>query len=146
MRSSQKEGYDLRAPADIKSATSLGSIDLVPGQGEKIHPQPPDIEWYLPGSLDGVSMKRYTLRSGQFCDLWHGLYGAHVVIGQHYRDECSLVADRLTHGLGVYEAALIYWQIRDISASPLQRLTGVEYGRMFHRASDEMIFPAPALL
>lgn len=97
---SQDVGGELYSLADVQGADSLGRVDFVPADGQKIHSQPPGREGELQISLDGVGMQQGGAAPGseQPGNAGQIRHRPGFVVYQHQGDQHRILPQSRLHG------------------------------------------------
>lgn len=97
---SQDVGGELYSLADVQGADSLGRVDFVPADGQKIHSQLPGREGELQISLDGVGMQQGGAAPGseQPGNAGQIRHRPGFVVYQHQGDQHRILPQSRLHG------------------------------------------------
>src|SRR5215470_17459128 len=72
-------------------------------------------------------------------NLCYRLNSAHLVVGIHDRDECSLIGKCSTDIIGIDAAIAINGYIGSFEAKTLQVLAGVQHSMVFYRRGNQVV-------
>jgi hypothetical protein len=131
------------AAANVEGADSLGTVDLVAGDGHEVDVVGDDVDGDLADGLNGVAMEEDTLLMAELADGLDGLDDADFVVGVHDGDEDGLVGafgdDGALEVFHVNEAVGLDGEVGDAEAGLLETLTGVEGGLVLGDLGDDVV-------
>ena len=108
------EGGNANAFADEEGADALGTVELVPGKGEKIDIEIADVERDVADRLNGIRMKQDFPLPTESTDFVDWLKAANLVIGMHDGDEDCLIGDSGSDIVGIDSSMRIDWYVRHL--------------------------------
>ncbi len=112
---------DVRAVPDIERSDALRPLELVRPERDEVCPERLDIDVDVRCRLDRVDVEDEALaRSHPGGDLGDRLDRAHLVVGEHDRDEDRLVVERRLELVGVHPAVAVDRQLDDLEAELLE--------------------------
>ena len=126
------------APADVQRADALGAVELMAGQGEHINVHLFHVDGHVTHRLDGVGVEGDLLLPTQGADLFDGLHGADLVVGEHDGDQAGVLSDGVGHVLDGDDPVGVDVQEGDVKAFLLQLCQGVEDGVVLELGGDDM--------
>ena len=141
--STEKDRLERRALSHEKGPDPLRCIELVPGDGEEIHPEGIDGDRDLTHRLGRIRMEAHSVVSRQGGKLGDGLDGADLVVGVHDGHQHGVLADRPGDVPRGDPPVPVDGQYRQLPASLGQVGHGPRDGRVLDGAGDEV--PAPPL-
>ncbi len=130
LATAELDGMEGRSVADIEDPDSLGRVDLVAGDGEKVHGQILDVEGDLPDGLDGVGMHENAPLPGHCADRGDGRQRSGLVVAMHDGDEKGPVRHGFCHLVRVDETLPVHGNVRHPKAPALEKAAGVQDGGM----------------
>src|SRR5262249_28658808 len=118
---------------------TLGGIELMTSNGEKIDPQLIDERRDFADGLRRVRMHQYAVRSGDTADLGYGLERTYLIVGVHNTDQEGLRRDGFADSIRVDHPRPIHRQIRHPQALLFQETTGIDRRRVLNRRGNNMV-------
>ena len=80
---------------DIQRTNSLGTVNLVSAQGEKIDSKLPDVHTIESGGLHGIAMKDRSAVVRQPGHIGERMQYANLVVGGHHAEEQGVIGHRI---------------------------------------------------
>ena len=101
------DGDEADAASNPQRPDALGTAELVGGEREQIHAEPPDGHGNLADRLDGVGVKDGAAIAGDRRQLCHGLDRADLIVGVHDRDDPRVaIGERRAEVRGIDDAVV----------------------------------------
>ena len=131
------KGYAL---ADIESTDALLSVYLVSRQREHINALLVDVYLNMTNSLNGVGVEKDLLFLAYCSYLINRLDSTYLVVCVHYGDQSCILADSLSHVLGVDETLVAYGDVCHLKALLFKVFAGMKNCMMLkHRGNDVLL-------
>ena len=133
------ERFQRAASAHIERPNTLGGIDFMTGNGEKINAKFIHQRGDFADRLRRIRVQQHAMRPGDTADLGNGLERAHLVIGVHYANQQGLRGDGFADIVRVDHPGPIHREIRYPQALLFQETAGVDRGWMLDRRGNNVV-------
>ncbi len=127
------------AAADVQRAYTLGSINFVASDGQKIDVVLLHVHGNFADSLDAVYREENAVFLGDFADFRDRIDHANLVVGVHDSDENRFRRDGFAYIFRIDAAIFSNRQIGYFVAVFLEALTGVQHGLVLNGLGDDVI-------
>src|SRR5258708_11562885 len=97
--------------ANIQGATTLGSVNLVPGDGHQVDVVLDHVHRNFTNRLHAVGVEQHAFALGQLADLGDRLQHADFVVGVHDADQDGLVRDGFSQHFEIDQTVGLHRQI-----------------------------------
>src|SRR5215471_4769033 len=138
MPSPVDQRFQRAAGAHVQRSNTLGSIELMTSNGQKIDTKLVDACRNFADGLRRVRMHQHALCTGDAADLSDRLERTHLVISVHNTDQDGLGRNGFADIIRVDHPRSIYWEIRYPHALLFQETARVDCGRMLDRGGNNV--------
>src|SRR5712691_1383236 len=130
--------FQRAAGAHVQRPNTLGGIELMTSNGQKIDTKLIDERGDFAYGLRRVRMHQHTMRTSDTADLGNGLERTHLVIGVHNTNEEGLGRDGFADIIRIDHARPIHREIRHLQTLLFQETAEVEGGRVLDRRGNNV--------
>ena len=114
-------GQDVGSVAEEQRADALRALELVGGDRHEVSPERANVKLHIRSGLHGIDVEQHaTVAADLFGDLGDRLDRAHLVVGEHDRDQDRAVGDRRVQLVRVNPPVAIHRQLDDLEPELLE--------------------------
>mmetsp|Transcript_8140 Transcript_8140/g.20006 ORF Transcript_8140/g.20006 Transcript_8140/m.20006 type:complete len:632 (+) Transcript_8140:388-2283(+) len=127
-----------RLAAHVDRTDSLGSVDLVCGEGHQVDVHLVNVDRDLAVGLGCVSVEEDLLLAAEVADPLDGLHHADLIVDHHDAHQGGIVPDGALQLRQTYQTVLVDREVGDVPAFLLQRPTRRQYTLVLDLCGDDV--------
>ena len=139
MPSTVDQRFQRAASAHVQRPNTLGGIELMTSNGQKIDAKRIDERGDFADGLRCVRMHQHAMRMSDMADLGNRLERTYLVIGVHNTNQEGLGRDGFADIIRVDHPRSIHWEIRHLQTLLFQETAGVDRSRVLDRRGNNVV-------